>query len=573
MERQRQMARAAWSGSGEAATETVWFGIKERVGATEFLGYETETAEGLVVALLKDGKEVEELKAGETGLVVLNQTPFYGESGGQVGDTGIMHGEGARVRVTGTEKKLGDLFVHHVTVEHGGLKVNQSLELVVDHERRSAVRANHSATHLLHEALRQVLGDHVAQKGSLVAPDRLRFDFSHPKPIGDEELARVEDIANRVLLQNEPVVTKLMGVEEAIESGARALFGEKYGDEVRVVSMGKTDGNKTFSVELCGGTHVNRTGDIGLVTIVGESAVAAGVRRLEAMTGDAARRHLARESRKLREIARPAEGPGRRGARASRSAAGRPPQAGARSRRGPPQARHGRRLRRERSGQDVERHQADGARGDRRRDEGSQGLADEGKKRLGSGIVAIVGVAEDGKAGIVVGVTEDLTAQGRRGRARSCRRRKARRQGRRRTPRHGPGRRSGWSAGECRPRRGRSRSGGGLRIRAVSRGNPHPVRRRLYAILERSIVNDPVVHAVHVGLILLIILNVGAVVSKAFRQSAMNTAPCSSSSRWSAVLCSRSNTACGSGARPNTPCGVISNRSTRGCAGSFTRNP
>ena len=244
MERQREKARAAWSGSGEAATETVWFAVKERTGATEFLGYDTETAEGIVLALLKDGQEVAELKAGENGLVVLNQTPFYGESGGQVGDTGVMQGEGARVFVTGTEKKLGDLFVHHVTVEHGSLKPNQSLELIVDHERRSAVRSNHSATHLLHEALRQVLGDHVAQKGSLVAPDRLRFDFSHPKPIEDAELARVEEIANRVLLQNEPVVTKLMAVDEAIESGARALFGEKYGDEVRVVSMGKGDGQQ-----------------------------------------------------------------------------------------------------------------------------------------------------------------------------------------------------------------------------------------------------------------------------------------------------------------------------------------
>src|SRR5919112_1688886 len=243
MQRQREKARAAWSGSGEAATETVWFGVKERTGATEFLGYDTESAEGIVLALLKDGQEVQELKAGEKGLVVVNQTPFYGESGGQVGDTGIMQGEGARMLVTGTEKKLGDLSVHHVLVEHGSLKLNQSLELIVDHARRSAVRANHSATHLLHEALRLVLGDHVAQKGSLVAPDRLRFDFSHPKPIEEAELQAVEDIANRVLLQNEPVVTKLMAVDEAIESGARALFGEKYGDEVRIVSMGNTRGN------------------------------------------------------------------------------------------------------------------------------------------------------------------------------------------------------------------------------------------------------------------------------------------------------------------------------------------
>ncbi|MFL5521203.1 MAG: alanine--tRNA ligase, partial [Gemmatimonadales bacterium] len=303
MERQREKARAAWSGSGDAATETVWFGIRERVGATEFLGYDTEIAEGVVLATLKDGAERGDLQAGESGLVVLNQTPFYGESGGQVGDTGIMKGDGVRVRVTATEKKLGDLIVHHVLVEHGTLRAGQSLELIVDHERRSAVRANHSATHLLHEALRQVLGGHVAQKGSLVAPDRLRFDFSHPKPIDDGELQQVEAIANKVLLQNEPVVTRLMAVDEAIESGARALFGEKYGDEVRVVAMGKGDGNKAFSVELCGGTHVNRTGDIGVIAVVSEGAVAAGVRRMEAMTGDAARRHLTAESRKLHEIA------------------------------------------------------------------------------------------------------------------------------------------------------------------------------------------------------------------------------------------------------------------------------
>ncbi|MBF9233445.1 alanine--tRNA ligase [Microvirga alba] len=412
MERQREKARAAWSGSGEAATETVWFGINERVGATEFLGYDTEIAEGMVLALLKDGQEIKELKAGETGLVVLNQTPFYGESGGQVGDTGIMQGEGARVRVTSTEKKLGDLFVHHVMVEHGTLKPNQSLELIVDHERRTAVRSNHSATHLLHEALRQVLGDHVAQKGSLVAPDRLRFDFSHPKPMSEEEVARVEEIANKVLLQNEPVVTKLMGVEEAIESGARALFGEKYGEEVRVVSMGKADGNKTFSVELCGGTHVNRTGDIGIITVLAEGAVAAGVRRLEAMTGDVARRHLGEESRKLREIAGllkiPVdEAPARLSAlledkrkveRELTDARRKIAMGGG--------AAGGEEPVREVAGVKL---MARAVTGVEMKD--LKSLADEGKKRLGSGVVAIVGVGEDGKAGIVVGVTEDLTSK------------------------------------------------------------------------------------------------------------------------------------------------------------------
>ena len=257
MDRQREKARAAWAGSGEAATDTVWFAVKEKVGATEFLGYDTEQAEGVIRALVSNGQVVDKLTKGQTGFVVLNQTPFYGESGGQVGDTGVMSGGGLSLRVTDTQKKLGDLFVHAVSVEAGEATIGAALELMVDHSRRSAVRANHSATHLLHEALRQVLGDHVAQKGSLVAPERLRFDFSHTKAISDEEIARIEDIANRIVLQNEPVITRLMGVEEAIESGARALFGEKYGDEVRVVSMGTEHGaNKAYSVELCGGTHV-----------------------------------------------------------------------------------------------------------------------------------------------------------------------------------------------------------------------------------------------------------------------------------------------------------------------------
>jgi alanyl-tRNA synthetase len=414
MERQRERARAAWAGSGEAATDALWFGLKERVGATEFLGYDTETAEGVVLALVRDGAEVRELQAGESGLAVLNQTPFYGESGGQVGDVGLIRAAPElRVRVTDTEKKLGELVVHHVTVETGTLTVGHAVELAVDHGRRAAIRANHSATHLLHESLRQVLGDHVAQKGSLVAPDRLRFDFSHPKPMDDDEVLRVEDLANAVLLGNEPVVTKLMAVDEAIESGARALFGEKYGDEVRVVSMGRpmngAGGNKPFSVELCGGTHVARTGDIGLIAVVSEGAVAAGLRRIEAMTGDAARRHLAGDSRKLREIAGLLKAP-----------VDDVPERLA--------ALLDERRRLERDLAEARRKLAMGGGaggGDPIRDIGGvklmaravsgiemrdlKSLADEGKKRLGSGIVAIVGVAEDGKAGIVVGVTEDLT--------------------------------------------------------------------------------------------------------------------------------------------------------------------
>jgi alanyl-tRNA synthetase len=415
MERQREKARAAWAGSGEAATETLWFGLKERVGATEFLGYDAEEAEGVVLALVKDGREVEALQRGETGLAVLNQTPFYAESGGQIGDTGTMRAADVRARVTDTGKKLGDLWVHHVTVEDGTLKVGHALELAVDHARRSAIRANHSATHLLHEALRLVLGEHVAQKGSLVAPDRLRFDFSHPKPVNDDEVGRVEDIANAVLLQNEPVVTKLMAVDEAIESGARALFGEKYGDEVRVVSMGRQpDGekaNRTFSVELCGGTHVRRTGDIGVVAVVSEGAVAAGVRRLEAMTGDAARRHLSEESRKLREIAGLLKTPvdeaadrlaalleERRKLERDLAEARRKLAMGGGTGGGEPirDVRGVKLMARAVSGVEM-------------RD--LKSLADEGKKRLGSGVVAIVGVAEDGKAGIVVGVTDDLTTK------------------------------------------------------------------------------------------------------------------------------------------------------------------
>src|ERR1700753_2611049 len=296
MERQRAKARASWAGSGDTATENIWFPLREKLGATEFLGYETESAEGAVTALVQDGKEVAQLKTGESGTIVLNQTPFYAESGGQVGDTGMMTGEGVKFRVTDTQKKAGDLFVHIGTVEQGTLKPGTALALEVDHARRSSIRAHHSATHLLHEALRQVLGDHIAQRGSLVAPDRLRFDFVHPKPITAEELSRVEDIANNVVLENDEVITRLMGLDEARDAGARALFGEKYGDEVRVVLMGRTARDRGenalgWSVELCGGTHVRRTGDIGLISVTSESAVASGVRRIEALTGNQARRH------------------------------------------------------------------------------------------------------------------------------------------------------------------------------------------------------------------------------------------------------------------------------------------
>ena len=413
MARQKAEARANWAGSGEAATDTLWFAVRDKVGATDFLGYDTEKAEGVVTALVRDGAEIGALNAGETGLVVLNQTPFYAESGGQVGDTGRMTGEGGIVvEVRATQKKLGDLFLHDVKVESGTLKPGTALVLEVEHGRRAAVRANHSATHLLHEALRRVLGEHVAQKGSLVAPDRLRFDFSHPKPLSEAEVAEVEEIANRFVLRNEPVETRILAVDDAIKSGARALFGEKYGEEVRVVSMGTDDGNGApYSVELCGGTHVKRTGDIGLISVVSEGAVASGVRRIEALTARAARKHLNGANAALIATASALKAPvAEVEARVAALVEER------------------RKLERElaetrkKLAMGGSQGSADAVRtvGDikllARQVEGIEikdlkGLVDEGKKQIGSGVVAIVGVTSDGKAGIVVGVTADLTAR------------------------------------------------------------------------------------------------------------------------------------------------------------------
>ena len=423
MERQRAKARASWAGSGEAAAGAVWFALREKVGPTEFLGYETESAEGVVTAVQRDGKEVSALKKGETGVVVLNQTPFYGESGGQVGDTGVMVADGIRFRVTDTQKYAGDVYAHIGTVEQGTVQAGAALALEVDHVRRGSIRKNHSATHLLHEALRQVLGDHVAQKGSLVAPDRLRFDFSHPKAMSGEEIERVEDIANDMVLQNAPVITRLLSRDDAIASGARALFGEKYGDEVRVVAMGQdpstSAGGNTmgWSVELCGGTHVNRTGDIGVISVIAEGGVSAGVRRIEALTATAAR-HNANNLVQLAKTAAselrvPLEDlPARVGALVEE------------------------RKRLERDLSEAKKKLAlSGGASAGERGEGSDGvrtigdvkliaravegidlkdlrsLADDGKKKLGSGVVAVVGVTADGKAGIVVGVTNDLTAR------------------------------------------------------------------------------------------------------------------------------------------------------------------
>jgi alanyl-tRNA synthetase len=414
MAAQKAEARKSWSGSGEAATDTVWYGLLDKLGPTEFLGYETESAEGEVKALLKEGKEVATLAAGEEGLVVVNQTPFYGESGGQVGDSGLIRGEGVAAMVSDTHKHHG-VFAHKVSVTEGSLKVGQPLTLEVDHERRGAIRANHSATHLLHEALRIVLGDHVAQKGSLVSPDRLRFDFVHTKPVSEQEMAAVEDIANTIVLQNSPVETRLMGVEEAKESGARALFGEKYGDEVRVVAMGEPDGNGLgWSVELCGGTHVRRTGDIGLVSIVAESAVGAGVRRIEALTGKAAR-HRGNSNV---AIVNAAGGLLRAGSHEVIDRIG---------------ALQDNLKKLERELSDARKKLAlgggSGAGSTAAADEtvngvvyvgrtvegiaarDVKGLVDTEKKRIGSGVVTVVLKGEDGKGTVAVGVTDDLTAR------------------------------------------------------------------------------------------------------------------------------------------------------------------
>mgnify|MGYP003977883747 FL=1 len=303
MERQRADARKAWSGSGDAATETLWFELREDIGASEFLGYKTEVAEGRIEALVVDGKSVQEASGNDQIQVVVNQTPFYGESGGQVGDAGVMFTpDGVEVTVGDTLKKLGNMHVHGGALKSGALKVGDVVEMRVDSERRNRIRANHSVTHLLHEALRRRLGDHVTQKGSLVSAERLRFDISHPKPLSPEETADVEAEVNARIRENSTVGTVLMSPEEALEAGAMALFGEKYGDEVRVVSMGGGD-DARFSVELCGGTHVNRTGDIGYFKIVSESAVAAGVRRIEALTGAAAIENANSYEQMIREAA------------------------------------------------------------------------------------------------------------------------------------------------------------------------------------------------------------------------------------------------------------------------------
>ena len=282
MIKSKELAKKNWKGSGDSSIDEIWFGIKDKVGPTEFLGYEYEHAEAVIQKIVKNNKEVEKLNDGDEGIIILNQTPFYGESGGQVGDSGTIKSGENIFEVNDVQKKLGNLFVHYGKMRKGNLKINENVELKIDVEKRNNVRAYHSATHLLHESLRRILGTHVTQKGSLVAPDRLRFDFSHMKPISSDELEKIDNSVNEVVQKKSEVITRIMSPKEGIEHGALALFGEKYGDEVRVVFMGD-EGNKYFSTELCGGTHVRNTGDVGKFKIISQSAIASGVRRVEAL--------------------------------------------------------------------------------------------------------------------------------------------------------------------------------------------------------------------------------------------------------------------------------------------------
>jgi alanyl-tRNA synthetase len=421
MAHQREEARRSWVGSGEAATDATWFALREEVGPSEFLGYETETAEGVILAILRGEERVDEAAAGDKIGIVVNQTPFYGEAGGQIGDTGaIFSATGGEFAVEDTVRKAGDLFVHIGSVKHDMLRVGEAVELRVDGGRRRRLRANHSVTHLLHEALRRRLGEHVTQKGSLVAPDRLRFDFSHPRPLSPEDIAAVEAEVNARIRANAEVRTRLLSPERAVAEGALALFGEKYGEEVRVVAMGAQDGEEQpFSVELCGGTHVRRTGDIGLFKIVGESSVASGVRRIEALTGAAAEAYLAGEEELLRQSAAvlrtsPAEMPARLArlldehrrlereltdARRALAVGGQP----ATSSRGGARAAAP-------NGKRIGDIAFDGRVVDDVPGRELRSLADDLKRRIGSGVVTVVSRA-DGKAAIVVGVTADLTSR------------------------------------------------------------------------------------------------------------------------------------------------------------------
>ena len=412
MAQQKAAARAAWKGSGEAASEEVWFDIAEREGSTEFTGYSSDTGEAEVVALVKDGKEIDSASEGDDVIVLTNQTPFYGESGGQTGDAGrIWTPEGLEIAVSTTNKPLGRLHTHKAKVAKGTIKVGDAVHLEIDAGRRDRIRANHSATHLVHAALRNRLGGHVTQKGSLVSDDRFRFDFSHPKPLSDEDIAAIEAEVNEEIRANETVGTRLMTPDDAVAAGALALFGEKYGDEVRVLSMGrKGDEGKNYSVELCGGTHVEATGDIGLFKIVSESAVSSGVRRIEALTGEAARQWLLSRDEALRAIAGALKtSPDEAAARVSALVEER------------------KRLEKELAEAKRALALGGGGSGDAATADEEIGgitfsgqvieglnpkelrpLLDEAKKRMGSGVAAICAV-NDGKGAFAVAVTDDLT--------------------------------------------------------------------------------------------------------------------------------------------------------------------
>jgi alanyl-tRNA synthetase len=416
MAEQKAKARAAWKGSGAKANEEVWFDLAEEYGATEFTGYAGTEGEGAVLAIVKDGTRVENAEVGQTVDILLNQTPFYGESGGQIGDTGKLSTlKGFKGEVEDTSKPLGKLYVLRTKVIAGEISVGDTVQQTVDAERRNRVRANHSATHLLHAALRRHLGTHVTQKGSLVAPDHFRFDFSHPKALTREELEAVEAEVNAQIRANEPVTTRLMTPDEAISAGAMALFGEKYGDEVRVLSMGvvpQQEGLSPYSVELCGGTHVSATGDIQLLKIIGESAVSAGVRRIEALTGEAARQWLNARDARLREAATtlkaaPDDVPARIAAlvddrrRLERELADAKKAlamgGGAGKSEGP-------------ATEEVGGHKFIGQVVEGFDPKGLRAAVDDMKKRLGSGIGALVAV-NDGRASVAVGVTDDLAGQ------------------------------------------------------------------------------------------------------------------------------------------------------------------
>ena len=410
MAEQKRAARAAWKGSGQTASNELWFDLAEEHGGTEFLGYAAEDGEGEIIAILKDGTRIDRAGAGETIEIVTNQTPFYAESGGQVGDAGsLSNDKGMSGAISDTQKHLGRIWSHHVTIEAGEIAVGDTIRLVVDHQRRAAIRANHSATHLLHAALRERLGTHVAQKGSLVAPDRLRFDFSQPTAVEHGSLAEIEGDVNAYIRQNDRVQTRIMTPDEAIEEGAMALFGEKYGDEVRVVSMGRRaeDGAPIYSLELCGGTHVAATGDIGLFKVVNEGAVSSGVRRVEALTGEAARRWFTERDELLRETAAtlkasPDEVPARVAAlvedrrRLERELADAKQAlalSGGGTAAGPEQIGETAFLGNVVEGLDPK---------------GLRSAVDEMKTQIGSGIAMLVAV-NDGRASVAVGVTGDLT--------------------------------------------------------------------------------------------------------------------------------------------------------------------